>query len=348
MFKLTAKNINGNEYVYAQESIYRSTKKTDTKSYSLGNVKKFIANMNTKLWNGRVYTYSGEVCLSKIAEKIGFHECVNKHVPKKWKYDLPSYLLSLTTYQILSPDNKSKCIEWYHNSYMQHIIELPETAFHKNNIYDYMDKFYKKQYKIFRSLRDSAISKIGINISELIFDTSSISFRVAEFTLDDSFRRHGNSKDKRPDLLQFVLAVCTNSDGFPLYYRTYPGNTSDFHAFKNFLNDFATEIKPIHKGGVIWIIFDKGNTSKKTILKLDRISESFQKDSYLAYLASIKINEDMLNELKYADTCLIDEREYKVAEMFIELYGSVKRVLIVYDPKLKDKQVVKLEKNFKK
>jgi transposase len=209
-----------------------------------------------------------------------------------------------------------------------------------------MDKFYKKQYKIFRGLRDSAISAIGIDISELIFDTTSVFFRVAEFTVDDKFRRHGNSKDKRPDLLQVVLAVCTNSDGFPLYYRAYPGNTSDFHAFKNFLHDFNTEIKPIHKGGVVWIIFDKGNTSKKTILKLDQISESFPRDSYLAYLASIKLSEDMLNKLKYADTCQIDEREYKVAEMFTELGGGVKRVLIVYDPKLKGKQVVKLEKKF--
>jgi len=346
MFKLGLKSIKGHDYVYAQESIYLSREKTKTKSYSLGGVKEFIAKLNVVLNKGKVFTHSGEMCISKIAEKIGFFKCVNKYVSKKWGYKLPNYLLTLVTYQILSPDSKSQCREWYQNSYMQYIVKLPEIAFHKNNIYEYMDKFYKKQHKIFRSLRDAAISKIGINISELIFDTTSVFFRVAEFTVDDVFRRYGNSKDKRPDLIQVVLAVCTNGDGFPLYYRAYPGNTSDFHAFKNFLHDFDTEIKPIHKGGVVWIIFDKGNTSKKTILKLDQISESFPRDSYLAYLASIKLNEDMLNELKYADTCQIDEQEYKVAEMFAELYGGVKRVLIVYDPKLKSKQVVKMEKKF--
>ena len=349
MFKLGVKTINGTDYVYAQESTYISTKKTDTRSYSLGNVKKFIANLTSKIAGAWIYTYSGEICLSKIAEKIGFSECVNKHtdkLPEKSIYDLPGYLLTLVLYQILNPDSKSECMGWYQNSYIQHIINLPDIAFHKNNIYHYMDKIHKKEQKIFRSLRDSTISAIGIRISELIFDTTSVFFRVAEFTADDRFRRHGHSKDKRPDLLQFVLAVCTNSDGFPLYYRAYPGNTSDFHAFKNFLHDFNTEIKPIHKGGVVWIIFDKGNTSKKTIAKLDRISERFSGDSYLAYLASIKLSKGMLNELKYADTCRIDEREYKVAEMFTEAHGGVKRVLIVYDPKLKCKQVVKLEKKF--
>jgi len=351
MFKLGVKTINGTDYVYAQKSVYINPKKTKTRSYSLGNVKKFIADLTSKITEGFIYTYSGEICLSKIAEKICFSECVNKHtdkLPEKSIYDLPGYLLTLVLYQILNPNSKSECMGWYQNSYIQYIVNLPNIAFHKNNIYHYMDKIHKKEQKIFRSLRDSSISAIGIRISELIFDTTSVFFRVAEFTIDDRFRRHGHSKDKRPDLLQFVLAVCTNSDGFPLYYRAYPGNTSDFHAFKNFLHDFNTEIKPIHKGGVVWIIFDKGNTSKKTIAKLDKISENFPRDSYLAYLASIKLNKSMLNGLKHADTCQIDEREYKVAEMFTKAYGGVKRVLIVYDPKLKSKQIVKLEKKFQR
>ena len=349
MFKLGVKTINKTDYVYAQESTYISAKKTKTKSYSLGNVKKFIANLTSKIANAWIYTYSGEICLSKIAEKIKFAECINKHTDKlseKSIYNLSSYLLTLVLYQILNPDSKSECRGWYKNSYIQHIVKLPDIAFHKNNIYHYMDKIYKKELKIFRSLRNSAISSIGIHISELIFDTTSVFFRVAEFTTNDRFRRHGFSKDKRPDLLQIVLAVCTNGDGFPLYYRAYPGNTSDFHAFKNFLHDFDTEIKPIHKGGRVWIIFDKGNTSKKTISKLDKISENFQRGSYLAYLASIKLNKSMFNELKHADACQIDGREYKVAEMFTEDYGGVKRILIIYDPKLKSKQVVKLEKKF--
>jgi len=416
MFKLGVKTINGTDYVYAQESTYMSREKTDTKSYSLGNVKKFIANLNTQLWNGTVYTYSGEACLSKIAGKIKFRECVNKHIPKKWKYDLPSYLLTLAVYQILNPDSKSQLKEWYQNSYIQHVVKLPEIAFHKNNIYDYMDKFYKKRHKIFQSLRDAAISAIKIHVSELIFDTTSVSFRVAEFTVEDRFRRRGHSSNKRPDLLQIIVAVCTNSDGFPLYYRAYPGNTSTFHAFKNFLHDFDTEIKPVHKGGIIWVIFDKGNTSKKTIQRLDKISERHlfnlsleykqylkagetdeelkkafgdnkislhsntkvfkikesmwmindgkilyrmeendnhlsiysenTADGYLVYIAAIKLNKDMLDELEHAKPCLVDDREYKVAEMFTETYNGVKRVLAVYDPKLKDKQVVKLEKKY--
>jgi len=347
MFKLGLKNIKGHEYVYAQESIYESREKTKTKSYSLGCVKEFIANLNVVLNKGNVFTYSGEVCISKIAEKIGFFRCVNKHVSKKWGYDLPCYLLTLAVYQILNPDSKSQCREWYLNSYMQYIVKLPEIAFHKNNIYECMDKIQKKELKIFRSLRDAAISAIKINVSKIVFDTTSMFFRVTEFAVEDSFRRRGHSRDKRPDLLQVVLAVCTTDEGFPLYYRVYPGNTSDFHAFKNFLHDFDTEIKPIHKKGMTWIIFDKGNTSKETIRKLDKISENFT-EGYLTYITTIKLNDDVLDALEYTETCQVDDRKYKVSEMYTESHNGVKRVLVVYDPELKNEQIKKLEAKYKK
>jgi len=230
---------------------------------------------------------------------------------------------------------------------MRFIVKLPEIAFHKNNIYHYMDKFYKYGYKIFKEIRDSAIRNFKIDTSEVIFDTTSVLFRVSEFVIDDSFRRYGNSKDKRFDLLQFVLAVCTTLDGFPVYYRTYPGNTSDFHAFKNFLNDFETYIKPIFKGKMVWVVFDKGNTSKKTIQKLDQISE--KSENYcLAYVTTVKLDKNMLKELNCAEICIVDGRKYMVLERFPEIYGSVKRLLIVYDPDLKNKQTIKLTDKYQK
>jgi transposase len=347
MFKLGLKNIKGHEYVYAQESIYMSREKTKTKSYSLGTVKDFIANLNVVLNKGNVFTYSGEVCISKMAEKIGFFRCINKCASKKWGYDLPGYLLTLIVYQILNPDSKSRCREWYQNSYMQYVVRLPEIAFHKNNIYEFMDKIQNKELKIFRGLRDAVISVIKIKVSKIVFDTTSMFFRVTEFAVEDSFRRRGHSRDNRPDLVQVVLAVCTTDEGFPLYYRTYPGNTSDFHAFKNFLHDFDTEIKPIHKKGITWIIFDKGNTSKETIQKLDKISESF-KEGYLTYITTVKLNDKVLDALEYMEICQVDDRKYNVSEMYTESHNGVKRVLVVYDPELKNKQIKKLEAKYKK
>ncbi|HSZ92160.1 MAG TPA: hypothetical protein VK822_22610, partial [Acetobacteraceae bacterium] len=40
-------------------------------------------------------------------------------------------------------------------------------------------------------------------------------------------RRHGYSRDKRPDCPQVVIALVVTPDGLPLAYEVLPGNTAD-------------------------------------------------------------------------------------------------------------------------
>ncbi len=49
-------------------------------------------------------------------------------------------------------------------------------------------------------------------------------------------RRHGYSRDKRPDCVQVVIALVVTPDGFPLAYDVLPGNTSDKTTLRAFLS----------------------------------------------------------------------------------------------------------------
>jgi hypothetical protein len=48
-------------------------------------------------------------------------------------------------------------------------------------------------------------------------------------------RKHGYSRDKRPDCVQVVIALIVTPDGFPLAYEVRPGNTSDKTSLEEFL-----------------------------------------------------------------------------------------------------------------
>ena len=48
-------------------------------------------------------------------------------------------------------------------------------------------------------------------------------------------RRHGYSRDKRPDCVQVVIALIVTPDGLPLAYEVMPGNTSDKTTLRDFL-----------------------------------------------------------------------------------------------------------------
>ena len=48
-------------------------------------------------------------------------------------------------------------------------------------------------------------------------------------------RRHGYSRDKRPDCPQVVIALVVTTDGLPLAYEVLPGNTADCTTLRMFL-----------------------------------------------------------------------------------------------------------------
>jgi transposase len=54
-------------------------------------------------------------------------------------------------------------------------------------------------------------------------------------------RKHGYSRDKRPDCVQGVIALVITTDGFPLAYEVMDGNTSDKTTLKAFLSKIETQ-----------------------------------------------------------------------------------------------------------
>src|SRR4029079_7530613 len=62
----------------------------------------------------------------------------------------------------------------------------------------------------------------------LLYDLTSTYFEVNASNLpEDSKRRHGYSRDKRPDCPQVVIALVVTPDGLPLAYEVLPGNTAE-------------------------------------------------------------------------------------------------------------------------
>jgi hypothetical protein len=58
-------------------------------------------------------------------------------------------------------------------------------------------------------------------------------------------RKHGYSRDHRPDCVQVVIALIVTPDGFPLAYEVLPGNTLDKQTLKDFL---GLDRDPVRQG----------------------------------------------------------------------------------------------------
>ena len=70
----------------------------------------------------------------------------------------------------------------------------------------------------------------------LLYDLTSTYFEInASDVAEGDKRRHGYSRDKRPDCPQVVIALVVTPDGLPLAYEVLPGNTADCTTLRMFL-----------------------------------------------------------------------------------------------------------------
>ena len=65
---------------------------------------------------------------------------------------------------------------------------------------------------------------LNLEVDLLFFDTTSTYFETEDA---DEFRRHGKSKDSRPDLPQIVIGLAVTREGIPVRCWVWPGNTND-------------------------------------------------------------------------------------------------------------------------
>jgi hypothetical protein len=70
----------------------------------------------------------------------------------------------------------------------------------------------------------------------LLYDLTSTYFEIdAAAVPEGDKRRHGYSRDRRPDCPQVVIALVVTPEGLPLAYEVLPGNTADNQTLRQFL-----------------------------------------------------------------------------------------------------------------
>lgn len=98
---------------------------------------------------------------------------------------------------------------------------------------------------------------------DLVFldTTSTYVFREQETV----YRKRGYSRDRRPDLPQFVLGVAVDAKGWPVAWEIYPGNTADTKALERMVGALRERFR-IRRAIVV---ADRGMMSQQTIRLLE-------------------------------------------------------------------------------
>lgn len=99
------------------------------------------------------------------------------------------------------------------------------------------------------------------DVDVVLIDTTSVFvYRDTE----TAYRKRGYSRDRRPDLPQFVLCVLVNRQGWPIAWEVFPGNTADVKAFDQVVKVLRGRLKI----GKVVVVADRGMISKGSLALL--------------------------------------------------------------------------------
>src|ERR1700682_5302598 len=103
------------------------------------------------------------------------------------------------------------------------------------------------------------------NFDVLLYDLTSTYFEInASDVAEGDKRRHGYSRDKRPDCPQVVIALVVTPDGLPLAYEVLPGNTADCTTLRMFLAKIERQYGRARR---VWVM-DRGIPTEAVLAEM--------------------------------------------------------------------------------
>ena len=191
------------EIVYGKEPDRKPPRKRTSKSGF---------NLNYARETHRVIHGIGGVC-GAVYDKLGYNNIIQgTYKDEEWNDVLRSCVLC----RVADPQSKRKTVNTLELDYNK---QIP-----LEKMYRMMDQVHKRINVIKDKVCENTLSLFKQEVDVLFFDVTTLYFE--SFTPDD-LRNYGFSKDCKFKETQVVLALITNSEGHPLSYELFPGNTSE-------------------------------------------------------------------------------------------------------------------------
>jgi transposase len=184
-------------------------------------------------------------------------------------------LQTLVCYRLIDPGSEWRLHRlWFEQSAMRDLLGEDFALVEKNALYRCLDKLLEHKAALFSHLRQRWQDLFGASFDVLLYDLTSTYFESDPQEDETDKRRHGYSRDRRPDCVQVVIALVVTPDGFPLAYEVLPGNTSDKTTLRSFLAKIEAQYGKAQR---IWVM-DRGIPTE------DVLAEMRQADPPVSYL----------------------------------------------------------------
>jgi hypothetical protein len=172
----------------------------------------------------------------------------------------------LVTYRLIAPGSEWRLHrEWFGNSAMADLLDADFGLAEEHKLYACHDLLLEHKDALFSHLVGRWRDLFNADFDVLLYDLTSTYFEVNASDLPDGDkRRHGYSRDKRPDCPQVVIALVVTPDGLPLAYEVLPGNTADSKTLRMFLAKIEQQYGKARR---VWVM-DRGVPTEAVLAEM--------------------------------------------------------------------------------
>lgn len=174
-------------------------------------------------------------------------------------------LLVLTAYRLLAPGSEWRLHrEWFERSALADLLGADIALADIHKLYACHDRLLAHKDALFEHLVARWRDLFNASFDVLLYDLTSTYFEADPPFPEGDKRRHGYSRDHRPDCVQVVIALVVTPEGLPLAYEVLPGNTADNTTLRGFLERIERQYGKARR---IWLM-DRGIPTEEVLAEM--------------------------------------------------------------------------------
>jgi hypothetical protein len=151
---------------------------------------------------------------------------------------------------------------WYRRTALEDLLGVPPERVHTDRLYAGLDQLLPHKEALERHLKGQLGDLFDLKYDLLLYDITSTYFEGQG--LSNAMAKRGYSRDSRPDCVQVCIGLVVTTDGFPLGYEVFDGNTGDATTVEQIVE--AMEAK-YGRADRVWVL-DRGMVSEANLAYL--------------------------------------------------------------------------------
>jgi transposase len=148
---------------------------------------------------------------------------------------------------------------WYRQTALDDLLGVSVEQVHHRRLYEGLDALLPHKEAIEAHLKERLGNLFDLKYELLLYDVTSTYFEGQ--CASNPLAKRGHSRDNRPDCLQVCIGLVVTTDGIPLGYEVFAGNTHDSKTVETIVK--AMEAK-YGQASRIWVL-DRGMISEPNL-----------------------------------------------------------------------------------